>query len=553
MSPEAFAYVAGGAGTGATMRANRAAFDRWRIVPRMLRDVGERDTSVELFGRTLPSPFLIAPIGVLEMAHREAERAVARAVRDTRPADDLLEPGVACRWRRSPRSSATPRAGSSSTGARARSWWRASPGAPRRAAARRSWSRSTPRCSAGARATSTSAGCRSCAGWGSPSTRATRCSRGCCRSRPRAPQPEPKPTFAALRVLIQLTRNYPGPFLPALRSGRARAAVQRFVQIYSRPSLTWADLPFLRERTSVPIVLKGDAAIPTTRGARSTRASTAIVVSNHGGRQVDGAIATLDALPADRRGGGRPDPGAARQRDPERRRHLQGAGARRAGGAAGPPARVRPGPRRRGRRARGGHELHGRLRPDDGPGGLPVGCRRSRARRWCPRRAEPRPAQVGRELAGVCRQLPPRDADHPPARGLEAAVPGAVFFEGDCVPWWNARLSSSTMRRSRGHAQSTSKPSMRTLVRGLGRAASMRKDWKRSSNSLRTMVRPRLCFFKDGSEDGDARLAGVAVDQRAVDSDAVGEPELLGLPDGAAQLVALNDGTEVEAACGRSW
>jgi isopentenyl diphosphate isomerase/L-lactate dehydrogenase-like FMN-dependent dehydrogenase len=48
MSPEAFAYVAGGAGTGATMRANRAAFDRWRIVPRMLRDVSERDTSVEL-------------------------------------------------------------------------------------------------------------------------------------------------------------------------------------------------------------------------------------------------------------------------------------------------------------------------------------------------------------------------------------------------------------------------------------------------------------------------------------------------------------------------
>jgi lactate 2-monooxygenase len=81
MSPEAFAYVAGGAGTGATMRANRAAFDRWRIVPRMLRDVSVRDASVELFGRTLPAPFLVAPIGVLEMAHRDAERAVARAVR----------------------------------------------------------------------------------------------------------------------------------------------------------------------------------------------------------------------------------------------------------------------------------------------------------------------------------------------------------------------------------------------------------------------------------------------------------------------------------------
>ncbi len=55
----------------------------WRIVPRMLRDVGERDTSVELFGRRFPNPFLLAPIGVLELAHREADLAVARAARDT--------------------------------------------------------------------------------------------------------------------------------------------------------------------------------------------------------------------------------------------------------------------------------------------------------------------------------------------------------------------------------------------------------------------------------------------------------------------------------------
>src|SRR5918999_1736500 len=81
MSPQAWAYVAAGAGGGSTMRANRASFDRWRIVPRMLRDVSQRDGSVELFGRTLPSPFLTAPIGVLELAHREADLAVALAAR----------------------------------------------------------------------------------------------------------------------------------------------------------------------------------------------------------------------------------------------------------------------------------------------------------------------------------------------------------------------------------------------------------------------------------------------------------------------------------------
>src|SRR4051794_21096939 len=83
MSRSAFAYIAAGAGTESTVRANREAFGRWRIVPRMLRDVADRDTSVELFGRRIPYPMLLAPIGVLELAHREAERAVAPAAAAT--------------------------------------------------------------------------------------------------------------------------------------------------------------------------------------------------------------------------------------------------------------------------------------------------------------------------------------------------------------------------------------------------------------------------------------------------------------------------------------
>ena len=72
--------------------------------------------------------------------------------------------------------------------------------------------------------------------------------------------------------------------------------MQRFVAIYSRPSLTWEDLPFLRERTKLPILLKGilhpDDAAP--RGRRRHGRHHRL---NHGGRQVDGAIATIDALP----------------------------------------------------------------------------------------------------------------------------------------------------------------------------------------------------------------------------------------------------------------
>src|SRR5512133_2890976 len=66
MGAEGYAYVAGGAGREETMRENRAAFERWRIVPRMLRDVSERDTTVEILGTRLPSPFVLCPIGVLE-------------------------------------------------------------------------------------------------------------------------------------------------------------------------------------------------------------------------------------------------------------------------------------------------------------------------------------------------------------------------------------------------------------------------------------------------------------------------------------------------------
>jgi lactate 2-monooxygenase len=112
----------------------------------------------------------------------------------------------------------------------------------------------------------------------------------------REPAPQPRPNLRALRTLIEVGMNYPAPFLRGLLSGKARSAVERFVQIYSRPSLTWKDLPFLRERTKLPILLKGVLHPDDARQAVEA-GMNGIVVSNHGGRQVDGAISTLDALP----------------------------------------------------------------------------------------------------------------------------------------------------------------------------------------------------------------------------------------------------------------
>ncbi len=296
MSAEAFAYIAGGAGTGRTMRANRDAFDRWQIVPRMLRDVSRRDTSVELFGRRLPSPFLLAPIGVLEMVDRQADLAVARAAREEGIpmvfSNQASRPMEACAQalRQSPH------------------WfqlyWSTSN------ALVESFVSRAERCGSEAIVVTLDT---TMLGWRTrdldlaylPFLRGKGIAQYTSdpvfqhlltEDSASAATPEPRPTLAALRTLVELTRAYPDRFWPALRSGRARAAVQRFVQIYSRPSLTWDDLPFLRERTKLPIVLKG--ILHADDAARAVDAGMdGVWISNHGGRQVDGAIGTLDALP----------------------------------------------------------------------------------------------------------------------------------------------------------------------------------------------------------------------------------------------------------------
>ncbi len=297
MSRTAFAYVAAGAGAERTKAANREAFDRWRIVPRMLRDASDRRLETELFGRRLPAPLLLAPIGVLELAHREADAAVARAAaaeglpmvmsnQSSRPIEEIAAAmDGAAFW--------------------FQLYWSTSNELVESFVRRAEQS--------GAEAIVVTLD-TTLLGWRPrdldlaylPFLRgkgiAQYTSDPVFRRILAEPMPggasegSPRINLAALRTLVSLTRAYPDRFLRALASGRARAAVERFVAIYSRPSLTWDDLPFLRERTRLPIVLKGILHPDDGRRALD-HGVDGIVVSNHGGRQVDGAIATLDALP----------------------------------------------------------------------------------------------------------------------------------------------------------------------------------------------------------------------------------------------------------------
>jgi lactate 2-monooxygenase len=287
MSPRAFAYVAGGAGTGSTMRANRAAFERYRIVPRMLRDSAVRDTSVELFGRRLPAPFLLAPIGVAEMAHRKADLATARAAK----AEGI--PMIFSNQASVPMEACARELGDSPR------WFQLY------------WSKSDELVESFV-GRAEACGCEAIVvtldttllGWRTrdldlgwlPFLRGMGIGQYTsdpvfqrlvkeAKASPDPDAPKPRPAPAALATLSAL-----------LRRRVSRHSVQRFVDIYSRPSLSWDDLPFLRERTRLPILLKGIVHPDDARRALDAGVD-GVIVSNHGGRQVDGAIATLDALP----------------------------------------------------------------------------------------------------------------------------------------------------------------------------------------------------------------------------------------------------------------
>ena len=256
-----FDYVAGGAGSESTIRANREAFERRRLRPRMLVGTAERDLSVEVLGLRSPAPFLLAPVGVLSIVHQEAELGVARASKATgvpmilsSAASTTLEVvaaelGDAQRWFQL-------------------YWW-------------------SDRELAGSLVDRAAA-----AGYGAIVVTLDTLTLG-WRER------DLKNGYLPFLAGEGLAQFFSDPLFRA----RLEAAPEEDVQTASlmalaafpNLALTWADLEWLRARTDLPLLVKGvlrgdDARLALEHGVDG------IVVSNHGGRQVDGAIASLDAL-----------------------------------------------------------------------------------------------------------------------------------------------------------------------------------------------------------------------------------------------------------------
>lgn len=297
-SKRAWAYVAGGAGEGRTMRNNRRAFDRWAIVPRMAHGVTERSLGTTVVNTALSSPLLLAPVGAGALMAPDSDLAIARAAAATGVPYIFSNQGC------------TPMEDCAAAMGDAPRWFQLY------------WSSDEDLVDSllhraetiGAEAVVVTLD-TTVLGWrpqdlnlGSlPFARGEGIAqytsdprfRDIVRRRIDAAREtvaeRPDITWGAIRTLLAMTRNHPGRFLDNLRSPVPRAAAETFLEIYSNPGLSWDHLATLRDRTRLPIVLKGILHPDDARRAVDLGVD-AIVVSNHGGRQIDGSLASLDAL-----------------------------------------------------------------------------------------------------------------------------------------------------------------------------------------------------------------------------------------------------------------
>ncbi|MFA9432970.1 alpha-hydroxy-acid oxidizing protein [Egicoccus sp. AB-alg2] len=264
LDDRAFGYVAGSAGAERTAAANRQAFARWRFVPRMLVDVAERDLDVELFGRTLPAPLLAGPVGVQSIVHPEGEKAVARALAS------LGLPSILSTVSSFPLEEVAEAAGD---GPR---WFQLY------------WPAEDP---------VTDSLVQRAADAGYEAVVITLDTR-LLAWRPRDLATAYLPFLHAEGLANYLTDPTftAGVAEPNEHLSEQQAAVMRWIQVFSDPSQTWQHLHDFCARSPLPVLVKGiqhpdDARLAIDAGV------VGLVVSNHGGRQVDNAIGSLDALP----------------------------------------------------------------------------------------------------------------------------------------------------------------------------------------------------------------------------------------------------------------
>jgi lactate 2-monooxygenase len=262
MTKEAWAYTAGSAGLESAADANRAAFARCPIAPRMLTGAAQRNLGCEIFGARAVAPIFSSPIGVLEMMHPDADLAVARAM------SRLKLPMIISSQASFPMEKI---AEANGDGPRFfQLYWGKSD------AIAESFVKRAEAC-----------GCKAifitldtvALGW-----------------RPRDLDLGFLPFLRGQGIAQYTSDPAFRSLLPQTPEDNPQAAAFQFTQVFSDPGLDWKRIAKIRSWTKLPIVLKGivradDAAKAVSEGYDG------VMVSNHGGRQVDGGMGAIDALP----------------------------------------------------------------------------------------------------------------------------------------------------------------------------------------------------------------------------------------------------------------
>ncbi|WP_052489819.1 alpha-hydroxy acid oxidase [Streptomyces sp. 150FB] len=247
-------FVSGGSGAEATLSANRAALRRIELIPRVLRDVEHCTTETTLFGDSLAMPVATAAFAYQRLVHPEGEVAAARAAKaagvpftvgtlSSCPVEAITEIGGTV-------------------------WFQLY------------WLRDREKTFELVRRAE-DAGCRALmltvdVPWMGRRLRDVR-------------------NRFVLPAGVEAANLTWGSSSEAHRSPASGSAVASHTQAALAPSLTWTDVEELRSRTTLPLILKGVLAAEDARRAADMGVD-AVVVSNHGGRQLDGAVASIDAL-----------------------------------------------------------------------------------------------------------------------------------------------------------------------------------------------------------------------------------------------------------------
>jgi lactate 2-monooxygenase len=259
LDPGAFGYIAGGAGAESTMHANLDAFQRWRIRPRMLAGNAVRDISVEVFGLRSPAPFFLAPIGVLSIAHAEAEVGVGKASASS--GVPMVLSSAATHSMEDVAATGAPR------------WFQLY------------WANDREICASFVERAEA-------AGYGAIVVTLDTLTLGW----------RPRDLRRAYLPFIKgegCGQYFSDPvFLSRLDKPPGEdplTAAATMLATFPNVGLTWDDLDWLRGRTRLPLLVKG-VLTAEDAGRALAHGMDGVIVSNHGGRQVDGAVAALDAL-----------------------------------------------------------------------------------------------------------------------------------------------------------------------------------------------------------------------------------------------------------------